>query len=115
MVWREGVVWLFTVGANNFCKSISFCAWNIKRSRERYIKARSIFANRNHANQFVSFRFFFFFSVSLSFFVLSFFFFYFNEIYIYFFGDKLLFYTALFFNVFFAYAGINIIALRVNS
>lgn len=114
MVWREGVVWLFTVGANNFCKSISFCAWNIKRSRERYIKARSIFANRNHANQFVSFLFFFFcFSLFLrSFF---FFFFYFNEIYIYFFGDKLLFYTALFFNVFFAYAGINIIALRVNS
>lgn len=37
VVWREGLVWLFTVDANNFCKSISFRAWNIKRSRERYI------------------------------------------------------------------------------
>lgn len=119
VVWREGLVWLFTVGANNFCKSISFRGWNIKRPRERYIKACSIFANRNHANQFVSLRFFslsLFLSLSLSFFVFYFFFFWFiSTRYIYFFGDKLLFYIALFFNVFFVYAGINIIALRVNS
>lgn len=91
VVWREGLVWLFTVGANNFCKSISFRGWNIKRPRERYIKVCSIFANRNHANQFVSLRFFslsLFLSLSLSFFVFYFFFFlvYFNEIHLFFSG-----------------------------
>lgn len=43
-VWRGGCVhddtgglvyWLFTVGANNFCKSISFRPRNIKRPRKR--------------------------------------------------------------------------------
>lgn len=121
VVWREGLVWLFTVGANNFCKSISFRGWNIKRPRERYIKACSIFANRNHANQFVSLRFF---SLSLSFCLFHFLFSFFTSFFFFglfqrdtfiFFGNKLLFYIALFFNVFFVYAGINIIALRVNS